>query len=128
MSSRTISALFRMGDFETPAVRSLHEEHRLGGPADVAVLIHLSEAIDADRFLGRDAEAAVGFESIERSFSGIIESVSMVGSPDDLSARQFAYHVRIVSRMSLLESSFGSQIFQDLDVVDIVKAVLLQHG
>jgi len=130
MANRTFQADFTTGDVTAHAVVAFREEHRLGRPSAATVTCQLAEYVDPEELIGGTGGLSfqLGDDGAPHRFAGIVAGVTHVGSTD--MGSQSVHHVRfhLVSRMALLEHSFGSQIFQEKDVKDVVSAVLDQNG
>ncbi|APR86860.1 PE family protein [Minicystis rosea] len=130
MATRTFNAFFATDAVVALAVLAFREEHRLGRPSSVTVTCQLAEPIDPEAVIGTAAKFSfiAGEEGTPHDFMGIVAAVTLVGSTD--MGNQSVHHVRfhVVSPMALLEHNFGSQIFQELDVKEVVSRVLEQNG
>jgi type VI secretion system secreted protein VgrG len=130
MASRTFQADFSTSDVAALAVVAFREEHRLGRPSTATVTCQLAAYVDPEELVGGKGlfTFQLGEDGTPHRFAGIVAAVTHVGSTD--MGKQSVHHVRfhLVSRMALLEYSFGSQIFQEKDVKEIVSAVLEQNG
>src|SRR4051812_48179874 len=125
MSTRDFATSFTIGGATAHAVLAFREEHRLGRPAEASVTVQLAHYVDPDDMLGAEAELSfTAGDGPKHDFSGIVEAVTIIGSTavGEGSVHHVLFHV--VSRMALLARSFGSQIFQEKDVKEIVTKVL----
>jgi type VI secretion system secreted protein VgrG len=111
-------------------VLGFRERHRLGVPAELDIEVALGDYTDIEDLLGQSA--ALEFEeegSPVRRISGVAESAAVVASAQGFQAdRLYLYRLHVVSPAALLGRSFGCEIFQELDVQQIVSKVLEEHG
>ena len=130
MATRSLTVRFGSAAVTPHAVVAFREEHRLGRPSEATITCQLVEYVDPEELIGKGGDLGfmLGDEGPEHHFAGVIEAVTVLGSTD--MGQQSVHHVRLhlVSQMALLAESFGSQIFQDMDVKAIVTAVLDQNG
>src|SRR5262245_11088591 len=122
MATRTFTAAFSTKAVDAYSVAAFREEHRLGRPSEASVTCQLVEYVDPEAMIGTTAELAftVGDDGTPHRFAGIVEAVTIIGTTEV--GGQSVHHVRfhVVSTMALLGRSVGSQIFQEMDVKDIV--------
>lgn len=126
MAIRTFSRSFRTDSIEAHSVLAFRTEQRLGRPTEAHVTIQLVEYIDPEAMVGTLAELAFssGDDGPLRRIGGVIEAVTIVGST--LIGGGSAHHVKlhVVAAIGLLARSEGCEIFQELDVKEIVSKVL----
>ncbi len=121
---------FTIADVSAARVTRFEVTHDAARPGVMEVEIVLLDHVPLEDILGKSATLSFGREGhAPRRIGGIIESVTAVGSHahgrDDRGAH---YALRVVSPLALLERSFGSQIFQEKSVEEIVTEVLRDHG
>ena len=126
MAIRTFSRSFSTPNFQAHSVLAFRTEQRLGRPTEAHVTVQLAEYIDPDEMIGTVAQLSfnAGEDGPERLFGGIIEAVTLVGSTfvGGGSVHHVKFHV--VATIGLLARVEGSEIFQELDVKEIVSKVL----
>src|SRR4051812_23237328 len=125
MAIRTFSRTFSTPNFTAHSVLAFRTEQRLGRPTEAHVTVQLAEYIEPDEMIGLVAELSFnsGDDGPERLFGGIIEAVTIVGSTfvGGGSVHHVKFHV--VSTIGLLARVEGCEIFQELDVKEIVTKV-----
>ena len=103
-------------------------DHRLAIPTEASVDVHLPDEVDPGDLVGIIGRIEFGYEGEpSHLFDGTIESVTMVGAPGD-ERRGHLYRFHLVSVLEPLSRVVTSQIFQELDVKEIVQKVLEQNG
>jgi type VI secretion system secreted protein VgrG len=126
MAIRTFSRSFSTPNFTAHSVLAFRTEQRLGRPTEAHVTVQLAEYLDPDEMIGLVAQLSfnAGDDGPERLFGGIIEAVTIVGSTfvGGGSVHHVKFHV--VSTIGLLARVEGSEIFQELDVKEIITKVL----
>ena len=126
MAIRTFSRSFRTDSVEAHAVLAFRAEQRLGRPTEANVTVQLADYVDPEVLIGTMAELAfsAGDEGPLRRFGGVIEAVTIIGST--MVGGGSVHHVKlhVVAAIGLLARSEGSEIFQELDVKEIVSKVL----
>jgi type VI secretion system secreted protein VgrG len=122
----TFQAAFEVGGVQAYKVLSSREVHQLSRPAYVEVEALLPMYADTEDLVGQPAELFIGFDGTAgRSFAGIVESVTVVGSSGVGDAgRTYQYSFVVVTPMSLLAGNHRCLIQQVVDVKDAVTAVL----
>ena len=130
MATRSLTTTLLTDAAEVHAVLAFREEHRLGRPAEAIITCQLVEYVEPDAMIGKPAALtfSLGDDGVFHAFAGIIEAVTIVGST--FVGLGSVHHVRfhVISQMALLAESFGSEIFQDMDVKDVVSKVLEDNG
>lgn len=130
MAVRTFSRSFRTEKVVAHAVLAFRAEQRLGRPTEAHVTVQLADYVDPETMLGTAAELAfsAGDDDPVRLFGGVVEAVTIVGST--LVGRGSVHHVKLhlVATIGLLARSEGSEIFQELDVQEIVSRVLTANN
>ena len=129
MATRTLHTAFQAGDVTAAAVLAFREEHRLGRPAEATVTVELGAEADPEELVG--CSAILAFASgtgPEHTFAGVIEAVTIIGSPAAGGGGAHRARFHVVSQMALLARSVGSEIHQELDVKEIASKVLEKHG
>jgi type VI secretion system secreted protein VgrG len=109
------------------SVLRVREEHRLGLPPQVEVDALLPEYVDPEDLIGKTGEVKYGYDDggSPRKFTGVVESVTIVGSAGlGSTGRTYQYVFVLVTQVSLLAGNHQCRILQDVDVKDAVTAVL----
>ena len=126
MAIRTFTRSFRTSSLDAHAVLAFRAEQRLGRPTEASVTVQLADYVDPEELIGTPAELAfaAGDDGPLRRFGGIIEAVTIIGST--MIGGGSVHHVKlhVVAAIGLLARSEGSEIFQELDVKEIVSKVL----
>ena len=129
MALRTFSRSFRTPNVEAHSVLAFRTEQRLGRPTEAHVTVQLAEYIDPEEMIGSPAELSfnAGDDGPVRLFGGIIEAVTIIGST--LIGGGSVHHVKfhVVATIGLLARIEGSEIFQELDVKEIITKVLIAN-
>ncbi len=127
--ARTIVTSFKVDDVEAYKVIRFQESHQLGVPAWLEVDIAFPDYQELDAVVGHAAVLTYGHDGDEpRTFSGIVESVTLKGSGQmGMDGRLYRYIVRVVPKIALLDRVSDSRIYQDMDVKEIVTKVLESH-
>jgi type VI secretion system secreted protein VgrG len=130
MAVRSLNATFTTDAAAVHAVLAFREEHLLGRPAQAVVTCQLVEYTDPESMVGTTGSLSfwLGDDGAIHSFAGVIEAVTVIGSTfvGEGSVHQVRFHV--TSQMALLAEMFGSEIFQEMDVQEIVTKVLTDSG
>jgi type VI secretion system secreted protein VgrG len=128
--ARKLETSFHIKDVPCRGVLRFEESHRLGASPSLEITARFDGYHEIEGMIGHPARLEFGFAGeTPRAFTGVVESATMVGSTDLASdARTFEYTLRVVPRMGLLGRSFGSRIFQELDVKEIVEQMLKDGG
>lgn len=128
--ARKLETAFEIDSVRARGVRSFVETHLLGAPSSLEITAWFDEYVEIEAMIGHPARLLVGFAGeTARRFSGVVDSATIVGSAEIGSdSRTYEYVLHVVPRIGLLARSFGSQIFQDLDVKEIVEKVLEEGG
>ncbi|MEP7120396.1 MAG: type VI secretion system tip protein TssI/VgrG [Byssovorax sp.] len=126
MAIRTFSRSFSTPNFTAHSVLAFRTEQRLGRPTEAHVTVQLAEYVEPDQMIGLVAQLSfnAGDDGPERLFGGIIEAVTLVGSTfvGGGSVHHVKFHV--VSTIGLLARVEGCEIFQELDVKEIITKIL----
>jgi type VI secretion system secreted protein VgrG len=129
MAIRTFTRSFRTSSLDAHAVLAFRAEQRLGRPTEASVTVQLADYVDPEELIGTPAELAfsAGDDGPLRRFGGIIEAVTIIGST--MIGGGSVHHVKlhVVATIGLLARSEGSEIFQELDVKEIVSKVLIAN-
>lgn len=129
MATRTFETAFKAGSVQAVRVLGFREVVRLGRPGEAWVTVQLDDYVDPEKLVGQGAVLVFASgSSPQHAFAGIVESVTVVGSPFVGGTAVHHYRFHVVSRMALLARSIGSEIHQDLDVKEIVTKVLVAQG
>lgn len=116
------------GDAFSFAPASVELTEELGRPFELLVDIRSTSDIDPASALGKVAKLEFSRDGGEpRTVVGIVESVEVIGTTS-VGDAVHPSRVRVVSAMELLGRAVGCRIFQDMDVKQIVAAVLLDSG
>ncbi len=130
MATRVLHRSFRTTTVDAHAVLAFREEHVLGRPPEAMITVQLADYVDPEELVGTDAELsyATGDEGEVHVFAGVVEAVTIVGST--AVGGGSVHHVRfhVCSKMALLGRCEGAEIFQELDVKEIVTKVLEEYG
>ena len=124
--ANSFQAAFEVGGVQAYRVLSSREIHQLSRPAFVEVEALLPVYADTEDLIGQTAELYIGYDGQDgRSFTGIVESVTVVGSSGVGDAgRTYQYSFVVVTPFSLLAGNHRCLIQQVVDVKDAVTAVL----
>ncbi len=122
----SFQAIFEIGGNEAYKVLSSREVHQLSRPVYLEVEVLLPVYVDTEDLIGQTAALYVGFDGQDgRSFTGVVESVTAVGSSAVGEAgRTYQYSFVLVTPFSLLAGNHRCLIQQVVDVKDAVTAVL----
>ena len=122
----TFQAAFEVGGVQAYKVLSSREVHQLSRPVYVEVEALLPVYADTEDLIGQPAELYIGYDGQDgRSFTGIVESVTVVGSSNLGDAgRTYQYSFVVVTPLSFLAGNQRCLIQQVVDVKDAVTAVL----
>jgi type VI secretion system secreted protein VgrG len=117
---------FVVGGAQAYRVLSSREVHQLSRPAYLEVEALLAVYVDTEEIVGATAALTIGYDGdTRRSFAGIVESVTVIGSTAVGDAgRTYQYSFVIVSPLSFLAGNHRCLIQQVVDVKDAVTAVL----
>lgn len=128
--TRSLFAEFRCENFATGHIAAVETHEPLGAPAFLVITALAEGYVPIEQLVGTQAELAHAFPADpERSFWGIIEAATVAARQRaDASAPVWEYELRVVSQLSLLERVVDCQIFQEMDVKDVVSQVLEQNG
>src|SRR5512132_97415 len=126
MAIRTFSRSFRTASVEAHAVLAFRAEQRLGRPTEANVTVQLADYVDPEELIGTPAELAfaAGDDGPLRRFGGVVEAVTIIGSTQVGGGSVHHVKLHVVAAIGLLARSEGSEIFQELDVQEIVSKVL----
>ncbi|MEP7119444.1 MAG: type VI secretion system tip protein TssI/VgrG [Byssovorax sp.] len=128
--ARKLETAFEIDGVPARGVRSFVETHLLGASPVLEITAWFDAYVEIEAMIGHPARLDVGFAGESaRTFSGVVDSATIVGSAEIASdSRTYEYVLHVVPRIGLLARSFGSQIFQDLDVKEIVEKVMKDGG
>jgi type VI secretion system secreted protein VgrG len=124
--ARTFLTLFSVGDAPATKVLRFREVHALGTPAYLEVDVLFQDYLDTEDLIAQQASLEFAYDGDPtRVFSGIVESVTAIGSSAVGNAgRTYQYSLRLVTEVSLLASNHGCRILQQVTVKEAVLAVL----
>jgi type VI secretion system secreted protein VgrG len=124
--AHSFQAAFEVGGVRAYKVLSSREVHELSRPAYVEVEVLLPMYADTEDLIGQTAGLNIGHDDEPgRTFAGIVESVTVVGSSAvGGPGRTYQYSFVVVSPLSFLAGNHRCLIQQVVDVKDAVAAVL----
>ena len=129
MATGTLTATFQVGDIVATRVNAFREERRLGRPPELWVTVEIKDQIDGDVLVGKPAYLELGRRGRDlRPFVGLVEAITVVGSPIAGGIGVDLYRFHLVSPISLLDHLVTCEIFQELDVKEIISKVLDDYG
>ncbi len=129
MATGTLRATFTVGDIVATRVNAFREERCLGRPPELWVTVEIKDQIDGDELVGKPAALELGRRGRDmRHFVGLVEAITVVGSPIAGGIGVDLYRFHLVSPLSLLEHVVTCEIFQELDVKAIISKVLDDYG
>lgn len=97
---------------------------RISTPFEIDLTVASEEEFGFDSAVGKPALLTVMGESEDRYFHGMVYKFIQIG----LSGRFYLYQVRVVPQIRRLSLKQDCRIFQDMNVPDIVKQVLIDGG
>jgi type VI secretion system secreted protein VgrG len=124
--ARSFQTAFAIGGLQATRVLTFREIHQLSRPASLEIDVLLPEYVDTEDLIAQTAELDFGYQGEGgRTFVGIVESVTVVGSSSIGDAgRTYQYALVLVTPLSLLAGNHRCLIQQAVDVKDAVTAVL----
>lgn len=130
--SRTLLTSFTLDETAADRVSGFTLTRELGRPARLEIDVRFASDVAAENAVGKAALLAFGYDGEPaHEMVGVVEAVRLVGSSamgaEGGGAAQ-AVHMTVVSQLGLLDGVVSAQIFQDLDVKEIVGKVLEDHG
>lgn len=127
---REIRASLVVDGVPASRVVSFEVVHEAGRPFFFEAHVVFGGFIDLEAMVGQEAELSFGLLSeAPRVLWGVVEAATVLGSTErGATDRGTRYHLRVVSRLALLDQSVDSRIFQDMTVKDVVAKVLADHG
>lgn len=131
MATRDLLTSFQTETLAAHEVAGFTLETALGRPARARVEVRLTEEADADELLGQACVLSFGRKGdadSEYVQHGIVAAVTVSGVTARADRASQGLVIEMVSEIGLLEGSFGSRIFQEMDVQEIVTSILEEHG
>ncbi|MBW2457509.1 MAG: type VI secretion system tip protein VgrG [Deltaproteobacteria bacterium] len=129
MATGTLQTTFQVGDIVATRVNAFREERRLGRPPELWVTVQINDQIDGDALVGQPAAFVLGRRNRDtRGFFGLVEAITVVASPIAGGTGVDLYRFHLVTPLSLLDHVVTCEIFQEMDVKEIVSKVLDGYG
>ena len=128
MDTRALTVSFRAGPIESLDVVGFRIERRLGRVAEARIEVRSTTYAEPDELLGLPARITIGRDEDEQELVGMVMGVALVTSPRDLDREHMRYRITVTSVLGLLERQVDHRIYQDMDVKEIVTAVLAEVG
>jgi type VI secretion system secreted protein VgrG len=125
MTVGTLYQTFQLPELDGTRVISFREERRLGRPPELWALVEMPVQNAGEDMIGMQARMSWGrSQRDERTFLGIVESVTLTGGAElaDQGSDQYLFHV--VTPLYLLDQDVTCEIHQEMTVKDIVSKVL----
>ncbi len=128
MDTRALTVSFRAGPIESLDVVGFRIERRLGRVAEARIEVRSTTYAEPDELLGLPARITIGRDEEEQEMVGMVMGVALVTSPRDQERQHMRYRITVTSVLGLLERQVDHRIYQDMDVKEIVTAVLAEVG
>lgn len=128
MDTRALTVSFRAGPIESLDVVGFRIERRLGRVAEARIEVRSTTYAEPDELLGLPARITIGRDEDEQEMVGMVMGVALVTSPRDQERQHMRYRITVTSVLGLLERQVDHRIYQDMDVKEIVTAVLAEVG
>lgn len=129
MATRTFQTSFETQSVVAHEVTGLRLEEALGRPTRVVVEMRVLDGVDLDQMLGEPGllQLARGGDPV-RAVAGVVDEVTLLPSTVEAGRSIQNVVVRMSSLVARLGQVFGSTIYQELDVQEIIAKVLESCG